>query len=171
MKRSTPLRRTAWRRAPQRPQGNAETIEAAVMASELMRELAIRPSTLHRGTYEQNRVFAPQPKEAPIQHEGYMAAVRTLRCWRCRRNPPSQFCHADEGKGEKLKTDCRLGWPGCAECHYLVGSTGKLGKIGRRVLETVAAADTRAEIRRRGLWPADLPPWPSDPLPADSATT
>lgn len=100
-------------------------------------------------------------KETPLQHAGYMRAVRSLACWRCGTIAiPRQFCHADEGKGTAIKTDCRRGWPGCDACHYFVGSTGRLGKAGRRAFEETAAASTRAEIRLRGEWPKRLPPWP-----------
>lgn len=106
-----------------------------------------------------------QPKEGALQHEAYMAAVRTLRCAHCGYPPPSQFCHSDEGKGGMLKTDCRRGWPGCGPrlgeigCHALLGSTGKLGKDVRRALENLYSMRTRVEIRSRGLWPASLPEW------------
>jgi hypothetical protein len=51
--------------------------------------------------------------------------------------------HADEGKGQGIKTDCRRAWPGCGPhgdtmgCHYLLGSTGKLGREERRRLEAL----------------------------------
>ncbi|HEY0955806.1 MAG TPA: hypothetical protein VGE36_13660 [Roseateles sp.] len=114
------------------------------------------------------------PKQENLQHQGYMAAVRKLPCYRCGVSGITQFCHSDApggegGKGKGLKSDCRLGWPGCgpdfmgnAGCHYFVGSTGKLGKEGRRAFEKEAGAATRAEIRRLGLWPASLPAWPED---------
>jgi hypothetical protein len=99
------------------------------------------------------------PKENALQHAGYMDAVRGLPCARCGHPPRSQFCHADEGKGLGIKTDCRRGWPGCAACHFLVGSTGILGQSGRRVFELEAGARTRAQVIALGLWPARLPMW------------
>jgi hypothetical protein len=83
-----------------------------------------------------------------------------MPCRRCGRAGPSQFCHADEGKGIGIKTDCRRGWPGCPECHEFVGSTGKLGKEGRRLLEAVMGLSTRTTILLEGQWPASLPLWP-----------
>lgn len=116
------------------------------------------------------RMVVPVPKENPLQHGAYMAAVRRLPCARCGVMGPwlIQFCHADEGKGERIKTDCRRGWPGCGPrfnnpgCHWLVGTSGQLGKQGRREFEEAAGVATRAMIRARGEWPADLPPWPED---------
>jgi len=37
-----------------------------------------------------------------------------------------------------------------------------MGKEARRAFEASAAAHTRAEIRRCGLWPASLPQLPED---------
>ena len=116
------------------------------------------------------------PKQAPVQHAGYMAAVRTLPCMRCGVAGFTQFCHADEGKGLALKTDCRLGWPGCGPhgglpgCHWVIGTSGVLGKEGRRAFEAAAGAMTRQAIRDAGLWPATLPAWPADAEQMDEVT-
>lgn len=114
----------------------------------------------------------PVPKEGAIQHEGYMAAARKLPCARCGIAGFTQFCHADEGKGERIKTDCRRGWPGCGPhgtepgCHWLVGSSGRLGKAGRREFEAEAGRLTREAIRFMGQWPATLPAWADDEVTA-----
>lgn len=98
-------------------------------------------------------------KEVPLQHEGYFNLVRAMPCAHCGRAPRSQFCHADMGKGAGLKTDCRRGWPGCATCHYLVGSTGTFKRAERRELEERYGTQTRRAIVAAGLWPARLPRW------------
>lgn len=99
-------------------------------------------------------------KENASQHSGYMAAVRRLGyCMRCKKTCRPQFCHRDQGKGGGIKTDVRHGWPGCDDCHRLVGSSGKLGKIGRREEEDQLGAQTRLEIERRGWWPPQLARW------------
>jgi hypothetical protein len=99
------------------------------------------------------------PKENAIQHAGYMDLVRAMPCARCGHQPRSQFCHADESKGMGIKTDCRRGWPGCAACHFLVGSTGILGQAGRRLFEFDAGMRTRGIVIDSGRWPARLPLW------------
>lgn len=43
-----------------------------------------------------------------------------------------------------------------------VGSTGTFKREHKRALEASLAARTRAKVRARGLWPADLEPWPED---------
>lgn len=109
-------------------------------------------------------------KERPVQNRAYMAAVRRLACFRCGISGYTQFCHADEGKGMGVKSDCRLGWPGCGPrtgipgCHWFVGTSGALSRDGRREFESIVGAVTRAAVRVNGLWPASLPAWPGDDL-------
>lgn len=147
--RRSPFKRQAPERKPAKQIGPGYTLRSRAVA------VAVAgPACL----------VVPIPKEAPIQHAAYMDAVRSLPCDRCQAPPRSQFCHADEGKGAAIKTDCRRGWPGCAACHAFVGSTGKLGKAGRREFEKSAGDRTRAEVKRRGMWPATLPAWPGDNL-------
>lgn len=98
-------------------------------------------------------------KESPIQHTGYMNAVRSLPCARCGAAPRSQFCHSDEGKGIGIKSDCRLGWPGCAQCHHDIGTARIYPKEQRRQIEAEMARRTRHQIESMGLWPANLPRW------------
>ncbi len=107
------------------------------------------------------------PKERPIQNDAYMASVRRLPCKRCGIQGYTQFCHSDEGKGLAIKSDCRLGWPGCGPhdgkpgCHWLVGTSGQLSKAERREFEARASSETRAELKALGLWPRSLPDWPN----------
>lgn len=114
------------------------------------------------------RMVVQVPKENALQHKGYMDTVRRMACAHCGRAAPSQFCHADEGKGLAIKSDCRLGWPGCADgpgrigCHTLIGSTGAMKREHKRTLEANHGRATRAAVRAAGLWPADLPAWPED---------
>lgn len=102
------------------------------------------------------------PKSKPVQHEGYMRIVRKLNCAHCGRAGPSQFCHSDEGKGGAIKSDCRFGWPGCADrlgepgCHTLIGTHRIYPKQERRVLEDEMSRRTRHQVRDLGLWPAGL---------------
>jgi hypothetical protein len=105
------------------------------------------------------------PKQNVLVCEAYRSMVRLLPCAHCGRPPPSQFCHADEGKGMGIKTDDRRGWPGCAPglsrtgCHHLVGMTGTFSRAQRRQLEEGYAAWARAQVMAAGHWPAALPLW------------
>lgn len=115
------------------------------------------------------KVHRSWPKENVSQSGAYMAAVRTLACRRCGFLPTApkhnEFAHADEGKGQSIKTDVRRGAALCGKrgtdpgCHWYVGTSGKMKKAERRAFERQAAASTRAEIRARGLWPKRLGEW------------
>jgi hypothetical protein len=160
VKRSAPLRRTAFRRIRQREEGPATQREPHPSA------LLPTAKPLHRGVYAGSTSGVPVPKENALQHAGYMAAVRNLGyCMLCRRACRPQFCHADMGKGERIKTDVRRGWPGCGPgkwgpgCHWLVGMSGQYPKEERRALEADLARRTRAAVIAAGLWPARLPRW------------
>lgn len=102
---------------------------------------------------------APIEKENASQHGTYMALVRMLPCARCNKHGPSQFCHADMGKGQGIKTDVRRGFPGCPECHALLGSSGKIPRAERRELERQYGDQTRAKMLELKLWPRTLPLW------------
>lgn len=150
MKRTAPMKRTGFARWTPKPARQMDYQPRP-------RAPALRmPDT-------RDRMTAPVPKDQPLQHAGYMRLVRLLPCAMCGRAGPSQFCHSDEGKGMGLKTDCRLGWPGCGPhdgrpgCHWFVGTSGRMGKAARREFEAKAARLTRQEIVDRGLWPASLP--------------
>lgn len=132
----------------------------------------LRPMAVPVAPAANAATFRPAPKDRPLQHGGYIAAVRRLACAHCCRPGPSQFCHADilgtGGKGKGIKSDCRLGWPGCADtsgregCHTLIGSRGTYTKADRHALEARYGTETRATVRAMGAWPARLPAWPGD---------
>jgi hypothetical protein len=117
----------------------------------------------------------PQPKEDAIQSEAYMAIVRKLPCMRCGIVGFTQFCHADEGKGMGIKTDCRRGWPGCGPhgdepgCHWVVGTSGQLPREEKRETEDGYGRRTRGTVLALGLWPKSLPLWPEATASAESA--
>lgn len=115
---------------------------------------------LHRGTMAGGVSGVAVAKECASQHSGYMAAVRDLGyCMRCRKACRPQFCHRDQTKGMGIKTDVREGWPGCAECHHLVGSTGFYQREEKRALETDLGRRTREAVKAAGTWPARLGMW------------
>lgn len=112
------------------------------------------------GTYAGTSSGEPVKKECASQHAGYQAAVRDLGyCMRCRCSCRPQFCHRDEGKGMGIKTDVREGWPGCAGCHWIVGTSGHYQRDEKRALELELGRRTRNAVRAAGTWPARLAPW------------
>ena len=110
------------------------------------------------------RTTGPAPKEELLQHQGYMAIVRTFACERCGRPGPSEFAHADFAKGTGIKSDCRDGTSLCGYrspedpgCHWLVGTKRIYPQAQRRELEKQWSALTRARVLRLDLWPKSLP--------------
>lgn len=128
-----------------------------------------RKRTVHTPIAPENRRGSMAPvagipasaidKENALQHRAYMDAVRSLPCAHCGKAPRSVFCHSDEGKGTGIKSDCRLGWPGCPECHDAIGTRRIYSKPLRRALEAEMARHTRAKVMAAGLWPKTLPLW------------
>jgi hypothetical protein len=151
----------SWARAPIPTRQQRESARIARMGAmaESVR-LSARSSATCGGT-----TAGPAPKENSLVSETYRRLVRAMPCMRCGRPPQSQFCHADMGKGMGLKTDDRRGWPGCGPhdgepgCHWYIGTSGKLPKAVRRVLEHEYAVRTRAAIVAAGNWPRNLPMW------------
>lgn len=161
MKRSTPLKRTPFKSTA----GSAWPFPAVKDPDRVRSTPTARPAQFRAAEHVDGIVRRATPKVEPIQHKAYMDIVRTFSCCHCGRAGPSQFCHSDalgQGKGMGLKTDCRLGFPGCADCHELLGMSGKLGKDMKHELELRYGAATRTLVRHIGCWPATLPAWPGD---------
>jgi hypothetical protein len=150
------------RRTPMRQSGAAVAVverEERPSWAENLVTATLRP--LQGGTYA-GGTAGPEPvaKECASQHSGYMAAVRDLGyCMNCGRACRPQFCHADQGKGMGIKTDVRRGWPGCPECHFLIGTSGVYTKNERRGIEARLAHKTRNAVLAAGSWPKHLPLW------------
>lgn len=159
MKRSTPLRRTPFKRPAvyMDPELHRQRREASRTAS-----IASLLATTGRASVVGGATSGtPVAKENASQSQAYQVAVRSIGyCMNCGctlRVGERQFCHADQGKGAGLKTDVRRGWLGCAGCHFYVGGSGKMPKSARRALEEALARKTRCTLRRHGLWPRSLP--------------
>lgn len=136
-----------------------------------------KPSPVTRGVVVLCHGMAnPVPKERVLKSSTYEARVRKLSCRRCGISGFTQFCHTDEGKGERIKTDVRRGWAGCGPhpegdttvpgCHWYVGTSGNMPKEERRAFEDWAAFSTRSEILMLGQWPPRLPLWVEKNVPS-----
>lgn len=101
-------------------------------------------------------------KEDVVEHEGYRRLVARLPCIRCGISDISQAAHPNTNKGAGIKTDDRECFPLCCDqplrrgCHPMFDQGALYPKQERRELEVLWGHETRAEIRRRGLWPKDL---------------
>lgn len=149
MIRRTPFRQKTPAREPRPDRSEEFTSFKAAPRQSVMREVGGKPTC------------GPQ-KQAAVQSYGYMRAVRQLPCDHCGVAGFTQFCHADEGKGTGIKSDCRMGWPGCADrpgivgCHTLIGTQRIYPKAQRRQYEADAARRTRHKVNAAGMWPKGL---------------
>lgn len=134
-----------------------------------LRALCEPSMSLHRGTYAGQTTGQAVEKDNSVQHEGYRRLVALLPCKACGIGFLSQCAHPNTGKaaGKKLIDD-RLCFPLCADspgrrgCHPRFDQGALYDKRTRRLLEPAWGAETRQEIRKAGLWPADLPEWEED---------
>lgn len=155
MKRSAPLKQTGFKRKTF--QRTASPVIG--MAPGATAHVRMAPVTSR---------LVVQPKSEPAEHEGYRRLVAAMPCFFCRIIGFSNAAHADQGKGMQIKSDDRTCYalyvdrPGVVGCHTAIGASAAMTKQERRELEERAGAYTRSEIRSRGLWPADLAPWPED---------
>lgn len=109
--------------------------------------------------------IAQAPKENALSSEAYRRLVAALPCANCRRVGRSQHAHENEGKGKSLKLDDRRAMPLCCDepgregCHVQFDQYRLLpgGREAHVAQGRIWAAQTRAEIFARGLWPKRLP--------------
>lgn len=107
-------------------------------------------------------------KDAPVRSEAYRRAVASLPCAICGVHGYSQAAHANTGKGMGMKACDLTCFPACGPrpgfqgCHAALDQGALFLKAVRRELEPVWAADTRRKVQAMGLWPKNLPPWPSE---------
>ena len=167
MMKRTPMKRTGWGNLPPTNKRRAESGPDLHIVPVNAAKFAIKPVVKSMAVMVKigDLPHTAIQKENVLCSAAYEAAVRTLPCIRCGIVGFTQFCHADEGKGMGIKTDVRRGWPGCGPhdgepgCHWIVGTSGILGKIVRRALEELYGMETRARIIAAGLWPKRLPLW------------
>lgn len=107
------------------------------------------------------------PKENLLCSEPYRRLVASMPCAHCRIEGLSQHAHENLGKGMGLKVDDRRAMPLCCTqpgregCHdkFDQGRLLEGGREAHRAAGAQWAAETRADIINRGLWPAKLPLW------------
>jgi hypothetical protein len=160
------MKRTPFKRKTPLRSRHEPTYDRAEHAAARLERIANQrpPMTLHKGVMTKTAAMTAAPKPDSLQHEGYMRLVRTFPCEHCGRAGPSEFAHADQGKGQGIKSDCRIGtslckWRSPEEpgCHWLIGTKRIYPKAQRRELEEQMAARTRARVIAAGQWPKNLP--------------
>jgi hypothetical protein len=107
-------------------------------------------TALHKGTYSGRTSEVIVPKAQPVRDEEYRRWVASLACAHCGIEGYSQCAHGDEGKGMSIKSSDDTCYPACGPrpsepgCHWLIGTSGTLGREERRDLEAKYGAQTRA---------------------------
>lgn len=159
MKRSTPLKRTGFRRMYQ----TAQTVKTGHEAIKNRASIAPIPGRIVRMAAINDAEFTPVPKTNPVRDEAYRRLVAALPCIRCGIQGYSQAAHPNTGKGAGTKADDRDCFPLCADrpgmrgCHSLFDQGAAFTKDERRRVEQVWTRQTRAMIERQrnGCWQQD----------------
>jgi hypothetical protein len=93
------------------------------------------------------------PKNPPLRDESYRRWVATLACAHCNRHGPSQCAHADQGKGERIKSGDDTCFPLCPICHEGIGQKAWFQKAQRRYLEDLYGSRTRLQALSEDKFP------------------
>lgn len=172
MKRSAPLKRAPMARTVFKSRAVGPSIDLCrdqrlkERAARSMASATPRASVMACAT----ACAAPVAKVAAVTSEPYRRAVASFPCAACGIFGYSQHAHGNEGKGLGLKTDDRTGVPLCCTrpgeegCHVKFDQYRLLpgGREAHREAMRRWGVQTRATVRALGLWPTNVPPWPSD---------
>lgn len=145
MKRSTPLKRTAFKRkAPERkPQVAPELARA--LTSLLAAPAAPRARMAAVLCAE---VSAPMPKAPTFRSEAWLAAVRSIPCVKC--GKPAEAAHRNEAKGMGIKADDALTAALCREHHAEIDQGRHMTREERRAEIDRCIVLTVRELARAG---------------------
>lgn len=143
MKRSTPLRRTAFKRQS-KPFKVVER-DPAPLPVVTMQELVPRAKVAALLSAEVPR---PAPKEITFRSESWLAAVRALPCVKCGR--PAEAAHRNEAKGMGIKADDALTAALCREHHAEIDQGRDMTREQRRAEIDRCIVLTVRELARAG---------------------
>lgn len=153
MKRSAPMKRTAWpRRRPLR-----EKVDEPARAASAMYRLT-RP-VVYADT---SAPPAPAPKRDYVRSGPLMKAYRAIPCQHCGRDDGTVCgAHANWsvfGKGGHIKADDNRAASLCAACHVPILDQGsKLTREERKAMFWAAHVKTVLKLLELALWPARIP--------------
>jgi len=161
MKRSTPMRRTAW---PSRAPVSRKAAPPLVGCAESAIKTRVKVGAKMARIGEMPSAATKFPKANLVRSEAYRRLVASMPCIACG-GGPCQAAHPNTDKGMAMKTDDRLCFPLCGPqfgrpgCHALFDQGAMFPKVERRAMETSWGADTRSRINAMGSWPKNLPKW------------
>lgn len=178
MMRSTPLKRTGFKSAPEMRKDARKAMsdyrDAVLLLFMAGREERLEAraaraiaSARPRAAVMVNAASGarPVPKETALRSERYRRAVASLPCAYCGIEGYSQHAHENEGKGARTKLDDRRAMPLCCArpgiegCHAAFDQYRLIpgGREAHIALGRALAAMTRAHLNSMGLWPAGIP--------------
>jgi hypothetical protein len=167
MKRSTPLKRTGFKRpelalaAPTDREKRLADRAARAAASAKATATLVPSSSL--GPCSAAPATAVE-KDPALRSEPYRRFVASLPCVICKVPGYSQAAHANTGKGMGLKACDSTLFPACADrpgvrgCHSQLDQGALFAKAVRRELEPAWAADTQRKAMAAEAWPKGWPP-------------
>lgn len=149
MKRSAPLRRTAFKhKPPVRVTLPVDDDTVAVLER-------VAPRLYRIPAPSSPPPFAPALKLNPLRSEQYRRFVASYACFACGLVGSSQCAHANEGKGMAMKVCDRRSFPLCFRCHSDFDQSRSMTRDERRAKESeyvermqaIARASSRPEFR------------------------
>jgi len=138
MMRTTPLRRTAFKRT--RPQ----LVTLPVDDDMVVTIERIAPRLYRVPAPSIAPVFEPAMKLNPLRSESYRRFVASHACFECGLAGSSQCAHANEGKGLAMKVTDLASFPLCFRCHSDLDHTRGMTRQERREKEAKFVARMRA---------------------------
>lgn len=145
MKRSTPMKRAAFKRKPPERKADGSPELARALTSLLAAPAAPRARMAALLCAE---VPSPTPKAATFRSEAWLAAVRSLPCVKC--GKPAEAAHRNEAKGMGIKADDALTAALCREHHAEIDQGRHMTREERRAEIDRCIVLTVRELARAG---------------------
>jgi hypothetical protein len=142
VKRSTPLRRTAFKRQA-KPLKVVERDPGPMPVVTVMERPRAKVAALLSA-----EVPRPMPKEITFRSDAWLAAVRALPCVKCGR--PAEAAHRNEAKGMGIKADDALTAALCREHHAEIDQGRHMTREERRAEIDRCIVLTVRELARAG---------------------
>lgn len=153
MKRSTPMKRSAFKPKLYVPRPARQTDDEGVGEFTLQRAAVTSRAVVSRAVVMAANIAAEAPrtvaKEETFRSEAWLRAVRSIPCVFC--GAPVQAAHRNEGKGMGLKVDDCLAAALCPPEHAEIDQGKNMTRDERRARMDRAIVLTLRELVRRGL--------------------
>lgn len=173
MKRSTPMRRTGFKRIT-REQATAIVEQAMTVGIPHIQrfDVYITPARqppgecgsdtpMRRGNYETKTIGVPQPKREYVRSRALLEAVpKLMYCCLGSHHAVVCACHSNwavHGKGKGIKADDNRIASGCLNCHHELDQGRQFTSAEKEAWFWRAHVETVRLLLSHGLWPAGVP--------------